>query len=127
LESKVIGEEVGKASALKMCYAAYTKGTTALLSAILAAAKSNGVRQELYQQWDMDEEGFSEQVNRRARRVTAKAWRFEGEMKEIAETFEEAGLPGGFHLAAAEIFHRMAGLKDQTQTPELDDVLSALL
>jgi len=127
LESKVIGEEVGKASALKMCYAAYTKGTTALLSAILAAAESNGVRQELYQQWDMDEEGFSEQVNRRARRVTAKAWRFEGEMKEIAETFEEVGLPGGFHLAAAEIFHRMAGFKDQTQTPELDDVLSALL
>lgn len=127
LETKVIGDEAGRASALKMCYAAYTKGTTALLSAILAAAESNGVRQELYQQWDMDEAGFSEQVNRRARRATSKAWRFEGEMKEIAETFEEAGLPGGFHLAAAEIFHRMAGFKDQMKVPELDKVLGALL
>lgn len=127
LETKVIGDEAGRASALKMCYAAYTKGTTALLSAILAAAESNGVREELYQQWEMDETGFPEQVNRKARRVTAKAWRFEREMREIAETFEEAGLPGGFHVAAAEIFHRMAGFKDQIQTPELDEVLNILL
>src|SRR5687768_18405171 len=78
LETKIIGDEIGKASALKMCYAAYTKGTTALLSALLATAESLGVREELYEQWDMDEEGFSEQVNRRVARVTAKAWRFEG-------------------------------------------------
>jgi 3-hydroxyisobutyrate dehydrogenase-like beta-hydroxyacid dehydrogenase len=127
LETKVIGDKIGKASALKMCYAAYTKGTTALLSAILAMAESNSVREELYQQWDMDEEGFSKQANQRARRVTAKAWRFEGEMREIAETFAEASLPDGFHLAAAEIFHRMAGFKDQIKYPELDEVLGVLL
>src|SRR5688572_680143 len=62
LETKIIGDAVGKASALKVCYAAYTKGTTALLSAVLATAESLGVRKELYQQWDMDEEGFSDQV-----------------------------------------------------------------
>ncbi len=126
LEAKVIGDEIGKASALKMCYAAYSKGTTALLSAILAMAESNGVRGELYQEWDMDEDGFSEQVNQRARRVTAKAWRFEGEMREIADTFSEAGLPSGFHEAAAEIFHRMAGLKDSSRQPELREVLDVL-
>lgn len=127
LETKVIGDEIGKASALKMCYAAYSKGATALLSAILAAAESNGVRENLYQQWEMDQTGFSEQTNRRARRVTAKAWRFEGEMREIAETFAEAGLPNGFHEAAAEIYHRMAGFKDNQQPPELDEVIKALL
>jgi len=127
LETKSIGDEAGRASALKMCYAAYTKGTTALLSAILAVAESNSIRQELYGQWEMDETGFTEQVNRRTRRVTAKAWRFEGEMREITETFEEAGLPGGFHLAAAEIFHRMVGFKDQAQPPKLDEVLDILL
>ncbi len=127
LETKVVGEEIGKASALKMCYAAYSKGTAALLSAILAAAESNGVRSELYQEWDMDEDGFSEQVNRRARRVTAKAWRFEGEMREIADTFGEAGLPGGFHEAAAEIFHRMAGFKDSPKQPEVREILDILL
>jgi len=127
LEVKVIDEEIGKASALKMCYAAYTKGTTALLAAILATAESLGVRDELYQQWDMDNDGFVEQVNGRAKRVTAKAWRFEGEMHEIASTFREAGLPGGFHEAAAEVYHRMAGFKNSSKVPPLDEVLAALL
>jgi 3-hydroxyisobutyrate dehydrogenase-like beta-hydroxyacid dehydrogenase len=107
LEIKIIGEEVGKASALKICYAAYSKGTTALLAVILAAAESLGVREELYQQWDIDDPNFSEQANQRATRVTAKAWRFEGEMHEIASTFQEAGLPSGFHEAAAEIYYRL--------------------
>ncbi|MGZ9221946.1 MAG: DUF1932 domain-containing protein [Anaerolineales bacterium] len=127
LETKIIGNEIGKASALKMCYAAYTKGTTALLSAILAAAESLDIREELYQQWDMDEQGFSEQVNRRVTRVTAKAWRFEGEMKEIASTFHSEGLPAGFHLAAADIYRHMANFKDTAETPSLATVLKALL
>jgi 3-hydroxyisobutyrate dehydrogenase-like beta-hydroxyacid dehydrogenase len=109
LETKIIGNEVGKASAIKMCYAAYSKGTTALLASILAAGEVYGVRAELYGQWDMDEPGFPEEVNRRVMRTTAKAWRFAGEMDEIADTFEEAGQPGGFHRAAAEVFHRMVG------------------
>ena len=126
-ETKIIGIEIGKASALKMCYAAYSKGTTALLSAILATAESLGVRGELYEQWDLDEKSFSEQVDRRVRRVTGKAWRFEGEMKEIAETFREAGLPQGFHEAAAEIYRRMAKFKNSNEPPSLNDVLNALL
>ena len=127
LETKVIGDEIGKASALKMCYAAYSKGTTALLTAILATAESLGVRDELYGQWDVDDSDFSENANRRTTRVTAKAWRFESEMLEIASTFQEAGLPNGFHEAAAEVYHRMAGFKDLSETPKLEDVLSALL
>ena len=127
LETKIIGYEIGRASALKMCYAAYNKGTTALLVAILATAESLGVRNELYKQWNMDDPIFSEQANRRAIRVTAKAWRFEGEMYEIASTFRDAGLPDGFHDAAAEIYNRMAGFKDANQTPRLGDVIRALL
>ena len=127
LETKIIGDEIGKASALKMCYAAYSKGTTALLAAILAAAESLDVRAELYQQWDMDNSNFSEQANRRVTRAIAKAWRFDGEMHEIAATFQEAGLPKGFHEAAAEIFHRMENFKDAAESPKLEDVLNALL
>ena len=127
LETKIMGDEIGKASALKMCYAAYSKGTTALLAAILAAAESLEVRNELYKLWDMDNAGFSEQANRRATRVTAKAWRFEGELLEIASTFQNVGLPTGFHEAAAEIYHRMAGFKDSPGAPSLDPVLKALL
>jgi len=127
LETKIIGREIGKASALKMCYAAYSKGTTALLSAILATAESLEIREELYQQWDKDEANFSDQVNRRVTRVTAKAWRFEGEMKEIASTFREAGIPDGFHQAAAEIYHQMVDFKDAERPPGLNEVLQALI
>lgn len=127
LAVKIIGEEVGKASALKMCYAAYSKGTTALLAAILATAESLDVREELYQQWGQDDPEFSRQVDQRLRRVTTKAWRFEGEMMEIAATLQEAGLPGEFHHAAAEIYHRMANFKDSADTPPLQDVIDALL
>jgi 3-hydroxyisobutyrate dehydrogenase-like beta-hydroxyacid dehydrogenase len=125
--TRIIGDEIGKASALKMCYAAYTKGTSALLSAVLAAGESLGVRDELYQQWNQDDPAFSEEVNRRVRRVTAKAWRFEGEMREIASTFQEAGLPAGFHEAAAEIYHRMADFKGSKETPALEEILRTLL
>lgn len=127
LETEVMGEGIGKASALKMCYAAYTKGTTALLCAILGAAEGLGVRPELEAQWGRDDPNFAEQTGQRARRVTAKAWRFAGEMEEIAATFEGVGLPGGFHLAAAEIYRRLADYKGAERTPELAAVLEALL
>jgi 3-hydroxyisobutyrate dehydrogenase-like beta-hydroxyacid dehydrogenase len=126
LETRVIGDDIGKASALKMCYAAYTKGTSALLSAILTAAEHYNVQTELNQHWDMDEPEFASQTEHRVRRVTAKAWRFAGEMEEIAATFAAAGLPAGFHKSAAEVFRRMAGFKDSPSIPELDEVLASL-
>ena len=126
LETSVIGDAAGKASALKMCYAAYTKGTTALLSAILAVAEALSVREELANQWSRGGSDFAEQTNQRVRGVTAKAWRFTGEMKEIAATFEGVGMPGGFHLAAAEVYRRIADFKDAKEVPPLAKVLKAL-
>jgi 3-hydroxyisobutyrate dehydrogenase-like beta-hydroxyacid dehydrogenase len=127
LEARVLGPAVGTASALKMCYAAYSKGTTALLGAILATAESLGVREALAQQWNHDNAGFAEATDQRVRGVTAKAWRFAGEMEEIAATFREAGMPGEFHLAAADVYRRLAHFKDSPATPALEDVLAALL
>jgi len=126
LEISIIGESPGKASALKMCYAAYTKGTSALLSAIMAAAENLGVRDQLEEQWGYDDPDFAEATKQRVRRVTAKAWRFAGEMDEIAETFREAGLPGDFHAAANVIYRRTAHFKDAAEMPALEDVLAAL-
>ncbi|UCH20816.1 MAG: NAD(P)-dependent oxidoreductase [Deltaproteobacteria bacterium] len=126
LETCVIGESAGKASALKMCYAAYTKGTTALLCAILATAEELGVRSELETQWSRDWTDFGKQAGERVRQVTAKAWRFSGEMEEISSTFREAGLPGEFHAAAAIIYRRIAGFKDAPSIPSLEAVLEAL-
>ena len=126
LEISVIGDAIGKASALKACFAAYTKGTTALLCAILATAESLGVRPELERQWSRGGSDFAEGTQARVRRVTAKAWRFAGEMDEISATFAGAGLPGDFHAAAADVYRRIAHFKDAAETPPLEAVLDAL-
>ncbi len=127
LETCMIGESIGKASALKMCYAAYTKGTTALLSAILATAEVMGVRAVLESQWSREDSGFAERTKETVRGVTAKAWRYMGEMEEIAATFREAGLPGEFHAAAGDIYRRLAGFKGAPSIPSLEETLSALI
>lgn len=127
LETVVLGPEIGKASALKMVYAAYSKGSTALLLATLAAAEALDVRADLQAQWASGDGELAAQAEGRARRATAKAWRFSGEMEEIAATFEAAGLPGGAYHAAAELFQRLAGFKGAEPLPRLDEVLAALI
>ena len=123
---KVIGDEIGQASALKMCYAAYTKGTSALLCAILAAAEALNVRQELSSEWSMSGSKLAEDATSSVQWVPAKAWRFEGEMEQIAATFNSVGIPDGFHLAAAEVYSRLSGYKDLPK-PDLERVISSLL
>lgn len=126
LATRVIGDAVDRASALKMCYAAYSKGAMALLCAIVGAAEELGVRDELEHQWALDEEGFVERTHARMSRVTAKAWRYVGEMREIAKTLEHAGMPGGFHGAAADVYERLAPLKGRDPAPALGEVLGVL-
>jgi 3-hydroxyisobutyrate dehydrogenase-like beta-hydroxyacid dehydrogenase len=124
LLTPVISDRIGAASALKMGYAAYTKGTTALLTAILGMVEKEGVRADLARQWG---EEFTTKTIQRVCSNTAKAWRFEGEMYEIAATFEGAGLPGGFHQAAAEVYKRLARFKEQEEPPAIEAVLKTLL
>jgi 3-hydroxyisobutyrate dehydrogenase-like beta-hydroxyacid dehydrogenase len=125
--TRILGTSVGRASGLKMCYAAYSKGSTALLCAVLAAAESLGVRGELEEEWDSDGDDFSDQARRRVRRVTQKAWRFAGEMKEIESTFISTGLPPGFHSASSVIYDRISHFKDREQLPALEEALLSLI
>jgi len=127
LETYVLGPEIGRAAALKMCFAAYTKGSSALLSAIVAAAEANGVREALAMHWSRNGSDFAERTERRVRGVTARAWRFAGELEEIADTFRDAGLPAGFGEAAAEVYRRTAHFKAAPEPPPLDAVLAALV
>lgn len=127
LATRVLGDEPGAASALKMCYAAYTKGTTALLCAVLATAERLGVGEALSRQWAADGGGLEDEAPRRARTVTKKAWRFVGEMEEIAATFAAAGMPDGFHRAAAEVYRRLGEFKGAGSVPDLEPVMEALM
>jgi 3-hydroxyisobutyrate dehydrogenase-like beta-hydroxyacid dehydrogenase len=126
LNTKVLGNEIGKASALKMCYAANTKGTVALLAAIIATAENLGVREALFDHWKQEDPALPAQVEKRIQANAPKAWRFVGEMGEISRTFREAGSPGEFHTGAADIYSRLAKFKDTRTPPTLEELLAAL-
>ena len=122
----IIGDEIGKASALKMTFAAQTKGFTALLCAIQATAEKLGIREDLDAEWTRRGKAPEETQNS-VRQVTAKAWRFKGEMQEIADTFGAAGVPNGFFLGALDVYDRIAHFKGADETPALMDVLDSLM
>ena len=117
--------ETGAASALKMAYAAWTKGTAALVAAIRALAQAEGVDASLVEEWKLSQPQPLRESDAVPGKVR-KAWRWVAEMEEIAASFEAAGLPGGFHLAAAEIYGRLAAFKDAAAPPSLDEVTEAL-
>jgi 3-hydroxyisobutyrate dehydrogenase-like beta-hydroxyacid dehydrogenase len=125
LEAVLLDGPAGAASALKACYAAWTKGTTALLAAIRALARQKGVEAALLEEWKRSQPD----VPGRSGAVVAaagKAWRWIGEMEEIAATFRAAGLPEGFLLSAAQIYGRLEGFKDTATPPSLDEIVAAL-
>ena len=104
VQARVVSDEPGSASAVKMTYAAWTKGTAALLLAIRAVARAEGVEDTLLAEWQESIPELPERSRRAAAAADSKGWRWVGEMEEIARTFEAAGLPGGFHEAAAEVY-----------------------
>ncbi|MCZ6709551.1 MAG: DUF1932 domain-containing protein [Gammaproteobacteria bacterium] len=124
LDAIAIAGGAGTASALKMCYAAYTKGSGALLLAIRAVAQAEGVAAALLGEWEISQPGLGQRSELVALGSVAKAWRFVGEMGEIASTFRSAGLPGEFHDGAAEIYHRIAALRTRDAT--FNEVLALL-
>jgi 3-hydroxyisobutyrate dehydrogenase-like beta-hydroxyacid dehydrogenase len=105
IETEVLEGGIGRASALKMCFAAYSKGSIALAYSVLAAAEQLDVLGDLKRQWNRGGPSLPE-LERDISQAAPKAWRFVAEMREIAATFESAGLPPEFHQAAAEIFRR---------------------
>jgi len=125
LEAITLNERPGAASALKMAYAAYSKGSSALLIAIRALAVREGVDEALLGEWERSQPGLSARSEQAVKNNARKAWRYVEEMEEIAASFVEAGLPGGFHQAAAEIYRRMERYKDTAIPPSVAEVVTA--
>jgi 3-hydroxyisobutyrate dehydrogenase-like beta-hydroxyacid dehydrogenase len=118
------------ASALKMAYAAWTKGSAALLLAARALARAEGVADSLLAEWSLSQPGLERRSLGAARSAAAKGWRWVGEMEEIAASMTSDGLPGGFHQAAAEVFRRSSADAAQAGGPDdalIGAVLAALL
>jgi Domain of unknown function (DUF1932)/NAD binding domain of 6-phosphogluconate dehydrogenase len=127
VDARALSDRPGDASALKMAYAAATKGRAALLLAVRATARAHGVERALLDEWRLSLPDLPAETLRAARSASRKGWRWVGEMEEIAATFGAAGLPEGFHLAAAAVF-RKAPHADTEATDDamLDTVLEAL-
>ena len=110
------------ASALKMAYAAYSKGHSVLLLAANALAQNAGVLQALHDEWELSMPGVVKRSVATAGAISPKAWRFVGEMEQISATFADHGLPGELHAGAAQLYALLAQFKNQ---PPAD--LAALL
>jgi 3-hydroxyisobutyrate dehydrogenase-like beta-hydroxyacid dehydrogenase len=95
---------VPDASAMKMTYAAWSKGTAAMLLAIRDVARHYGVEGELRAEWHRSVPNLPARLESAERSAASKGWRWVGEMEEIADAFGAAGQPEGFHRAAAEVF-----------------------
>ena len=111
VEARVHPGGPGAASAVKVCFAAWTKGTSALLLAIRALAAAEGVEDGLLAEWATSLPDLPARSDAAAG-TAAKAWRFVGEMEESAAAFAAAGLPAGFSQAAAEVYAALAAHDD---------------
>ena len=121
LDARAVGEEVGLASAVKMCTASMYKGSTALLAHALLTANAHGV---LPQVLDDLGDAFPRQIPRAARQLAVsatKAERFVGEMREIASTQAGAGLTPALFEAMAEVYAALAETPLAAEAPETID------
>jgi 3-hydroxyisobutyrate dehydrogenase-like beta-hydroxyacid dehydrogenase len=134
LDARIVEGPAYAASSVKMAYAAWTKGSSALLLAARALARASGVERTLLTEWSLSQPDLTAQSERSAASAAAKGWRWVSEMEEIAASMSAAGLPDGFHEAAAELYDRAAradipaGRKTSATTKEtLDTIMSALM
>jgi 3-hydroxyisobutyrate dehydrogenase-like beta-hydroxyacid dehydrogenase len=124
-----VGDEVGAASAVKMCTASVYKGTVALLTEALLTARANGVLDHVLD--DLGE--LAAGAGRSIARSATKASRYVGEMHEIAATQAAAGLTPALFEALAEVYAALAerpgarsSPEDVDAQPDLDHVLETL-
>lgn len=121
----VLDAPVGAASALKACYAGWTKSVATLLLSVRALARHEGVEAALTEEWKISQPNLFAQLDR-AVLQSRKGWRWIAEMEEIGATFDQAGLPDGYALAAAEACRRLEAFKD-ARGLTIEDVVEALL
>jgi 3-hydroxyisobutyrate dehydrogenase-like beta-hydroxyacid dehydrogenase len=118
LDIRVIGDEVGQASGLKMSYAALTKGLTAISTELLIAAHRLGLDEQLWNEVSSSQPELAAILTRSIPSMTPKAHRWIGEMEEIAETFKAVGLTERTFYGAADVYRLVKDTSLGKETPE---------
>ena len=121
-----LGGAIGRASALKMCYAAVTKGTSALQFAQLAAASRLGVDTALAAELAESQSATYAGMQRALPGLPARAPRWIEEMRQIAATFESVGVPGDFHRGAAALYELLSATPFADEPEEAVDTSRTL-
>jgi len=121
LRVTTIGEDIGAASALKMVYAAGTKGIWTLQTALLLTAARQGVLDPLLNELAYSQPTQLDAMRGRIPFLPADAERWVPEMEEIADTFANAGVTDGFHRGAADMFRLLAEAPFADETRETLD------
>ena len=118
LQVRVMSERIGDASGIKMCYAAMTKGTTALALELLVAARRLGVEQALEKELRESRNDVFEWQVKSIASMPPKAYRWVPEMQEIAKTFEELGMTRRIFDGATDIYQMVAATALGKESPE---------
>lgn len=121
LDVRVIGDEIGQASGLKMCYAALTKGLTAIGTELLIAAHRLGLDQQLWDEVSTSQPELAKILTLSLPSMTPKAHRWVGEMEEIADTFQALDLTERIFQGAADVYRLVKETSLGRETPEEND------
>lgn len=121
IKVRPIGDEIGSASGLKMCYASLTKGTLALQAAVFATAEALGLTGELKNELMESREALYKQIENGTRRLPSVSARYIGEMEEIAATYAAAGVTPKFHQGALDVYRFLVSTPLSEETSETID------
>jgi 3-hydroxyisobutyrate dehydrogenase-like beta-hydroxyacid dehydrogenase len=105
---RVMQRPVGSASALKMSYAGITKGFTALGAMMMLAAKRGGVDEALRAELERSQKALLPWLQRSVPAMFSKAYRYVGEMEEIADFVGEDVSAQEMFDAFADFYTRLA-------------------
>lgn len=115
---RVVSDRVGDAAGVKMCYGGITKGTVALLTELLIAARRLGVEDVLDEELRGSQPAMREWILKNLPSMPPKAYRWVPETREIAATFQATGLTPLMLQGAAETYEAIAATPTGRESPE---------
>jgi len=116
--TRVLGDVVGQASGMKLCYAGMTKGLSTMALDLLLAATALGVEESVLEQYKKSMSGVIQFVDRFVPGNPKRAVRRAEEMPEVAAMMDSLGFSGSIHRAAYERMKWLGDLEMDTDGAE---------